>query len=99
MPPSRPKAWGGIVGGVRAFARLLAFAIEPPPALSVWEWAQANRRVSPESGSPYPGNWSNDLVPYAVEPMDCLSFSDPCRDVTFKKSHQVSPSYRLVSSS
>ena len=59
MPPSRPNAWDGIVDGAKTFARILAFAIEPPPVLSVSEWAEAKRRVSPESGSPYPGASSN----------------------------------------
>ena len=89
MRSPRSKAWAGIVAGGAVFARVFAPAIDPPPVLSVAEWAEASRIVSPESGSPYPGEWKNDLVPYAVEPMECLSFKDPCRDVIFKKSHQI----------
>ena len=89
MRSPRSRAWAGIVAGGIVFASVFAAAIDPPPMLSVAEWAEARRIVSPESGSPYPGEWKNDLVPFAVEPMECLSFKDPCRDVTFKKSHQV----------
>ena len=89
MSLPRPQAWAGIALGGAVAAAAFAAGIDPPPVISVSEWAQAERKVSVESGSPYPGEWDNALVPYAVEPMDCLSFSDPCRDVTFKKSHQV----------
>ena len=85
----RTKAWAGIASGGAVFAATCAAAIDPPPVLTVSEWAEKHRMVSAESASPYPGDWSNDLVPYGVEIMDCLSFSDPCRDVVFKKSHQV----------
>ena len=89
MSLPRSKAWAGIASGATVFAATFAAAIDPPPVLTVSEWAEKHRMVSAESGSPYPGKWHNELVPYGVEIMDCLSFSDPCRDVTFKKSHQV----------
>lgn len=85
----RPNAWDGIPDGASVLATTLAFAIQPPPALDVAEWAEERRRVSPESGSPYPGAWNNARAPYPIEPMGCLSFSDPSRDLTFKKSHQI----------
>ena len=89
MSPPRPQAWAGIALGGAIFAAAFAAAIDPPAVMSVSEWAEAKRKVSPESGSPYAGDWSNDIAPYGVEIMDCLSFSDPCRDITFKKSVQV----------
>ena len=67
----------------------LIAGLTPPPVLTVSAWAAAKRYVAAESGSPFPGKWSNDLVPYMVEPMDCLSFDDPCRSVTIIKSAQV----------
>ena len=33
--------------------------------------------------------WNNARAPYPIEPMGCLSFSNPSRDLTFKKSHQI----------
>jgi len=85
----RSKAWAGVASGATVFAATFAAAIDPPPVLTVSEWAEKHRMVSAESGSPYPGKWHNELVPYGVEIMDCLSFSDPCRDVVLKKSHQI----------
>lgn len=74
-----------------AMGYLSSFAagLEPDPEVLVSEWAQEERFVAPESGSPFPGKWTNARVPYLVEIMDCLSPSDPCRSVTFKKSAQV----------
>ena len=89
MSLPRPKAWRGMALGGAVFAAAFATAIDPPPVVSVAEWAEKERQVSAESGSPYPGPWSNDLAPYGVEIMECLSFSHPCREVTLKKSHQI----------
>ena len=89
MPLPRPKAWTGVASGLAIFAAAFAAAIDPPPSMTVGEWAEAKRQVSPESGSPYPGAWSNELAPYGVEIMECLSFSHPCREVSLKKSHQI----------
>lgn len=61
-----------------------AFAnyLKPPPDRSPADWAQAKRYVAAESGSPFPGKWSNDLAPYLTEPMTCLAASHPATDVT-----------------
>lgn len=45
---------------------------EPKTRLSVSEWA-AKRRVIPKGRSPEPGRWTNERVPYLVEPMDAFS--------------------------
>ncbi len=51
------------------------FAIfEPPPRMTVSEWADARRFLSPESSS-NPGKYSSDMTPYAVAWMD--SVNDP----------------------
>ncbi len=46
----------------------------PPPDLTVSEWADQERKLSPES-SAEPGNWSTDRAPYQREIMD--SVKDP----------------------
>lgn len=51
----------------------------PPPKLTVSEWADAERMLSPEA-SAEPGQWATDRVPYAREIMD--SFNDPSTDTT-----------------
>ncbi|MBL6939444.1 MAG: phage terminase large subunit family protein [Alphaproteobacteria bacterium] len=50
--------------------------------MTVSVWASRNRIVPAETGTASPGIWSNDLTPYLVEPMDCLSANDPSTDVT-----------------
>jgi phage terminase large subunit GpA-like protein len=79
----------GLARGDLAVAAGLAAGFRPPPVVTVSEWADQNRVVAAESGSPYPGAWSTDRVPYAREIMDCLSFSHPSREVVFAKSAQV----------
>ncbi len=51
-------------------------ALRPPANITVSEWAAKYRYMTSET-SARPGPWSNELLPYLVEPMD--SFSD--RDV------------------
>jgi phage terminase large subunit GpA-like protein len=48
-------------------------AWRPPEALTVSQWAEKHR-ILPES-SAISGPWLNELVPYAVEPMD--AYNDP----------------------
>src|SRR5579859_2808694 len=47
---------------------------QPPPILTVSQWADAERRLSPES-SAEPGQWRTDRVPYSRAIMD--SRNDP----------------------
>jgi phage terminase large subunit GpA-like protein len=49
-------------------------SLAPPPDLTVSEWAEAERFLSPETSNA-PGPWRNATTPYLVEVMDC--FSDP----------------------
>lgn len=49
-------------------------AFRPPENLTVSEWADAKRRLSPEA-SAEPGPWRTSRTPYLQEPMDC--FNDP----------------------
>ena len=79
----------GLASGAAVLLMGLAVGLTPPPVKTVAEWAAEKRMVSAESGSPYPGKWSNERVPYMVEPMECMSLSDPCRSVTLAKSAQV----------
>lgn len=64
----------------RAAARLNAAisdavaGMRPPANLTVTEWAEKHRRLSPES-SAEPGPWRTTRTPYLKEPMD--AFTDP----------------------
>jgi len=66
--------------------------LAPDPERTVDQWADAERIVAAESGSPWPGKWTTARVPYMREPMQKMSLSDPCRRVTLKKSAQTSGS-------
>lgn len=55
------------------YGRVLT-GFKPPENLTVTEWANSRRRLSPES-SAEPGPWRTHRTPYLQEPMDC--FTDP----------------------
>lgn len=67
------------------FSSLEVFS--PPPELSVSEWADLERRLSPESSSES-GQWSTDRAPYQREIMDTVK--DPSIDeIVLMTSSQV----------
>lgn len=72
-----------------AFLSAFAQAQMPPKAVTVSDWAAEERIVPPESGSPYPGRWDNDRVPYLAEPMDVMGLDHPARSVVIVKSAQT----------
>lgn len=86
MQPELPR---GVPDGFAAAMAAFAAVLEPPPPMDVATWANQERVVSAESGSPFPGQWRNELVPYGIEIMAELSDTSPARDVTLKKSAQV----------
>jgi len=47
---------------------------KPPEQLTVQQWAEKYRRLSPEN-SAEPGRWRTDRTPYLIEPM--AAFTDP----------------------
>lgn len=69
-------------------AAQLAAALRPAEVITVARWAATAPRVVPDT-SPQPGDWDPSWAPHLDEIMECLSPSDPCRQVTFKKSAQV----------
>lgn len=87
--PKPHSALRGYASGFRTLAAALAVLAVPAPPISVGDWAAQYRVVAAESGSPYPGKWNRDLVPYAREIEDCLSFDHGATDVTVMKSAQV----------
>ena len=67
--------------------RDLAKAVSPPPVLTVSQWADRYRRLSPESAAE-PGQWNTDRAPYQREIMD--SVNDPLvEDIVIMSSAQV----------
>lgn len=61
--------------------------LKPPPQLTVSQWADQHRKLSPESAAE-PGQWRTDRAPYQREIMDAVT--DPLiREVVVMKSAQV----------
>ncbi len=75
--------------GAAVYGRAYAQGLEADAERGVDEWAADRRHVAAESGSPFPGPWSNARAPYLVEIQRALSLSHPCRRVTVRKSAQV----------
>ena len=49
---------------VRLFKKIAAI-LSPPPELTVSQWADEYRRLSPEA-SAEPGRWNTDRAPYQI---------------------------------
>lgn len=65
----------------------MARRVAPPPKLTVSEWAELYRYLSPEASSEH-GKWHNDRVPFLIEVMDAIN--DPLVErVVLKASSQV----------
>lgn len=70
------------------YRQALLEALRPPETLSVSAWANARRKLSPES-SRSPGAWRNSRTPYLVELMDSLGPDCPARHVVLMKGAQI----------
>lgn len=79
----------------RLFQKLIK-AFDVPPSLTVSEWADAYRMLSPES-SAEPGKWRTDRAPYQKEIMDALA-DDRCYKVVVMSSAQVGKSEIILNS-
>jgi phage terminase large subunit GpA-like protein len=66
----------------------IAAGLAPDPVVTVSAWAEQSRQLS-VAETPRPGKWDNSQVPYLSEPMDCMSLSEPNREVIFLGSAQV----------
>lgn len=78
-------------GAVTLFAGLEA-ASRPAEDLTISEWSDRHRVVSSESGSPWPGPFRTERVPYLREPQDCLHPDHPARRVTARWAAQLGKS-------
>ena len=73
----------------KAIAKAIA-GMRPPEQLTVSEWADRNRRLSPESSAEV-GAWRTSRTPYLKEIMDC--FTDPkVRNIVVVSASQVGKS-------
>ncbi len=74
--------------GGEEFSRAWRDGLTPDPTLSVSEWADRHRFLSPRA-SAEPGRYRTDRTPYMRAIMDALSPSHPARRVVFMKAAQV----------
>lgn len=75
------------------FARCAA-VLKPPPAMTLSEWADRYRMLSPEN-SAEPGRWHTDKAPYQREIMDAIS--DPhVRKVVIMTAAQIGKTAMLM---
>ena len=72
-----------------AFLEGWATGWTPDERLTVSQWADQHRKLSTKS-SAEPGDWRTDRAPYAREPMDSLSVSDPTEVVVLMWGAQTS---------
>lgn len=86
----------GLASGQAVFGRAFAQVLRPAARLSVSQWAAQYRVVSDESGSPHPGPWRNDRVPYLAEIMDALGLDHPAGSVTVLGSAQSGKSEAVL---
>lgn len=70
----------------------LEAASRPAEELTISEWADRYRVVSSESGSPWPGPFRTERVPYLREPQDCLHPDHPARRVSARWAAQLGKS-------
>lgn len=66
----------------------IAHALAPPAAMTVTEWADQHRFLSPESSAEV-GAWRTSRTPYLAEIMNALSMSSTVQDIAFMKGAQV----------
>jgi phage terminase large subunit GpA-like protein len=83
--PALPDGAEILFGGLEAASR-------PLEELSISEWSDRHRVVSAESGSPWPGPFRTDRVPYLREAQDCLHPDHPARRVTCRWAAQLGKS-------
>ena len=90
--PAARRTFPDLPSGMEVLFTGLAAASRPTENLTVSEWADRYRVVSPESGSPWPGPFRTDRLPYLREPQDCLHPDHPARRVTLRWAAQLGKS-------
>jgi phage terminase large subunit GpA-like protein len=74
--------------GAAAIERAWREGLTPDPLLTVSQWSDRYRVLSPKSASE-PGRWRTERTPYLREVMDCLSPTSPVERIVFMKGAQV----------
>ena len=69
-------------------------AAQPPPALTVWQWADGHRSLPSDNAEP--GPYRSSRVPYWREVVECMGPGDPCREIVVMKGAQIGASTALA---
>ncbi len=77
-----------VFDGAEDLSRAWHDGLKPDPDLTVSEWADRHRVLSPRA-SAEPGRYRTDRTPYMRAIMDVLSPAHPARRVVFMKAAQV----------
>lgn len=85
-------AFPALPAGDVVLLRALEAASRPADELTVSEHADRYRKVSPESGSPWPGDFHTDRLPHIREAQDCLHPDHPARRYTARWAAQLAKS-------
>jgi phage terminase large subunit GpA-like protein len=85
-----PLDFAPLADADRAFAKIAAEILTPPPPPDFTLWAQRNVAFGEES--PFPGPYDPDRFPYFRRPLECLSPEHAARIVTFMGSAQIGKS-------
>lgn len=75
------------IGNTKRLFRRLIRLMAPPPDITISQWADMYRRLSPET-SAEPGQWRTDRAPYQRDMMDAISDIDT-DTVVFMTSSQI----------
>jgi hypothetical protein len=67
----------------------LAASAAPPRELTVSQWADDERHISPESGARITGRWKTSTAPYTRRPMDVGGVDHPCGSVWMRWAAKV----------
>jgi len=74
--------------GVRQLRTALADALEPPPELTITQWADERRKLPRVSSSEH-GQWRTSRFPFLAQIMDDLSPQSPHQEVVVMKGAQL----------
>jgi phage terminase large subunit GpA-like protein len=69
---ARPELGSASARAAEVERRVIRFTFQPPPRMTVTEWADSFRYLSPESSAEI-GKYSSSRAPYQREPMNALS--------------------------
>lgn len=77
-----------LASGADVYREAFVEGIRPTPPISVREWADTYRQLSPIASREH-GQWKTARTPYLAEIMDALSPECPAWEITFAKGAQV----------